>query len=62
MDQESFALPLLMRRWNIEDGLKYCWIPQAKAGTSMPAMSVAETYAASARSGEPPRIAAICGE
>jgi hypothetical protein len=50
MDQESFALPLLMRRWNIEDGLKYCWITQAKADTPMAAMSVAKTHAASARS------------
>jgi hypothetical protein len=53
---------VVMRRWNAQDGLKYCWIPQAKTGMSMPALSVAETHAASARSGETARIAGICAE
>ena len=35
---------------------------ELNAGTSISAMSVAETHAASERSREPPRIAGICAE
>ncbi|WP_368416750.1 hypothetical protein [Falsiroseomonas sp.] len=59
---ESVARPWAMRWWRIQDRLNWRCMLRPDVGTSIRAMSLAETHAASARSWEPPRIAGSCAE